>query len=94
MTMFMVERTFHVTEDQMDYVGRRSNEVTRDQYPDITWHHSHVVVDDGGKVKTYCVYDAPSEEMVRQHADQLGFHKVVGISEIAGDVTPDDFPLS
>jgi hypothetical protein len=52
MTMFMVERTFHVTEDQMDYVGRRSNEVTRDQYPEITWHHSHVVVHDDGKVRT------------------------------------------
>ena len=82
MTMFMVERTFHVTEDQMDYVGRRSNEVTRDQYPEITWHHSHVVVHDDGKVRTYCI------------AEALGMHTVDGIYEIAGDVTPDDFPLT
>ena len=75
-------------------IGRRSNQVKADQFPEITWHHSHVVVDDGGLVKTYCVYDAPSEEMVRQHADLLGFHKVVGVYEIAGDVTPDDFPLN
>jgi hypothetical protein len=31
--------------------------------------------------------------MVRSHADQLGDHTIVAIYEIAGDVTPDDFPL-
>ena len=94
MTMFMVERTFHVTEDQMEFVGRRSNEVTRDQYPEITWHHSHVVVSDDGKVRTYCIYEAPSIDIVQGHAEALGMHTVDGIHEIAGDVTPDDFPLT
>ncbi|HMI28497.1 MAG TPA: nickel-binding protein [Gaiellaceae bacterium] len=94
MTMFMIERTFHVAEDQMDYVGRRSNLVTRDQYPEITWHHSHVVIDDDGKVRTYCVYEAPNKEIVEGHAAALGMHTVDGIYEIAGDVTPDDFPLT
>ena len=36
----------------------------------------------------------PSEEVVRQHASSLGQHTVDGIYEIAGDVTPDDFPLT
>ena len=40
-----------------------------------------------------CIYGAPSEEMVREHAQRLGDHSVVAIYEIAGDVTPDDFPL-
>ncbi len=31
--------------------------------------------------------------MVRRHAEQLGDHSVAAIYEIAGDVTPDDFPL-
>ena len=94
MTKFLVERHFHVGQDEMGEVGRRSKRVAMEQFPAITWHHSHVVVDDGGTVKTYCVYDAPSEELVRQHADLLGFHTVVGVYEIAGDVTPDDFPLN
>jgi hypothetical protein len=94
MTMFMVERTFHVTEDQMDFVGRRSKQVALDQFPEIIWHHSHVVVDDDGKVRTYCVYEAPTEEIVRSHAEALGSHTVDGVYEIAGDVTPDDFPLT
>ena len=94
MTMFMVERTFHVTEDQMEFVGRRSNEVIGGQYPEITWHHSHVVVSDDGKVRTYCIYEAPSQQIVEGHAAALGMHTVDGIYEIAGDVTPDDFPLT
>ena len=49
-----------------------------------------MVVDDSGTVKSYCVYDAPSEDIVRGHAKELGQHDVQGIYEIAGDVTPED----
>lgn len=94
MTKFLVERSFEVGEDQMDEVGRRSKRIAIEQYPEITWHHSHVVIGDDGKVRTYCVYEAPSEEIVRQHASSLGQHRVDAIYEIAGDVTPDDFPLT
>jgi hypothetical protein len=51
------------------------------------------VLDDSGTVKSFCIYDAPSEAMVRDHAAQLGMHDVVSIYEIAGDVVPEDFPL-
>ena len=94
MTKFLVERSFSVGEDQMLEIGRRSRALTIDQFPEITWHHSHVVVDQDGNVKTYCVYEAPGEEVVRSHADALGWHRVDGSYEIAGDVTPDDFPLT
>jgi hypothetical protein len=45
-------------------------------------------------VRTYCIYEAPSIEIVEGHAEALGMHTVDGIYEIAGDVTPDDFPLT
>ena len=77
----------------MPEVGRRSKKVIVEHFPEITWEHSHVVVDDAGTVKTYCVYEAPSEEIVRRHGDRLGLHDIEGVYEIAGDVTPDDFPL-
>jgi hypothetical protein len=93
MTRFLVERLFHVGEDKMPEGGRRSKQVAIDNFPEITWDHSHVVVTDSGAVKTYCVYEAPNEDIVRQHGDQLGLHDIQGIYEIAGDVTPDDFPL-
>jgi hypothetical protein len=94
MTKFLVERKFHVGQDQMPEVGRRSRQIAIEQFPEISWEHSHVVVDDKGNVKTYCVYEAPSEEIVRRHADELGLHDVEGVYEIAGDVTPEDFPLN
>ena len=50
-------------------------------------------MDSEGKVKTYCVYRAPNEEAVREHSIALGNHEVDTLYEIAGDVTPADFPL-
>jgi hypothetical protein len=94
MTMFLVERVFSVGQDQMGEIGKRSRQLTETEFPEITWHHTHVVVDGDGNVKTYCVYEAPAEDVVRAHADKLGWHRVEGIYEIAGDVTPDDFPLT
>ena len=76
----------------MPAVGRRSRQLTEEQFPEITWEHSHVAVDDTGAVKTFCVYAAPDEEVVRQHASELGRHTIQGIHELAGDVTPADFP--
>jgi hypothetical protein len=91
---YLVVRTFDVTEEEMPEVGRRSNTVIEEKYPQIVWEHSHVVVDDNGHVITYCVYDAPDEETVRNHAVELGKHTVDALHEIAGDVTPANFPTS
>jgi hypothetical protein len=92
MTRFLVVRSFEVGEDQMPAVGRRSRELTEGNFPEVTWEHSHVVVDDDGLVRTFCIYDAPSESTVREHAQMLGKHTIDELYEIAGDVTPADFP--
>jgi Nickel responsive protein SCO4226-like len=92
MPRYMIVRSFEVTEDQMPAVGRRSRVLTEEAFPEITWEHSHVVVDDDGLVKTFCVYAAPSEDVVRDHAHSLGKHTLDALYEIAGDVTPADFP--
>ena len=93
MPRYLVERRFDVTEDAMPQVGRRSNMVLRDDVPSVTWELSHVVVGDDGLVTTFCIYDAPSEQEIYEHAKRLGSHNVAAVLEIAGDVTPDDFPL-
>ena len=92
MPRYLVVRTFDVREEEMPEVGRRSREVIEGGYPQIVWEHSHVVVGEDGRVMTFCVYDAPNEEMVRSHSDDLGKHTINYIYEIAGDVTPADFP--
>jgi len=93
MPRYMIIRQFDVEEDQMDDVGRRSRAIAENDFPEIVWEHSHVVVDDNGTVKTFCVYEAPDEETVRAHAKALGNHHLEAVVEIAGDVTPADFPL-
>ena len=76
----------------MPGVGRRSREIVEHDLPEITWEHSHVVVDDVGLVRTFCIYAAPSEEVVRAHSKLLGQHVIDSLDEIVGDVTPADFP--
>jgi hypothetical protein len=92
MPRYLIVRSFQVGEDSMPKVGRKSRVLTEEQFPSITWEHSHVVVDDEGFVHTYCVYEAPTEEIVREHSKKLGRHTIDGLFEIAGDVTPADFP--
>ena len=93
MPRYVIERSYTVEEAEVPVVATRSKRIAQDSYPEIVWEHSHVVVDENGAPKSFCVYAAPTEEMVRRHAEELGDHKVVAIYEIAGDVTPDDFPL-
>ena len=94
MPRFLIERTYTVDVDEQPTVATRSKSIGHHKYPEIVWEHSHVVVGADGIPKSFCVYDAPSEDVVRQHAQQLGDHYVETIWEIAGDVTPADFPLT
>lgn len=88
----MIVRTFDVVEDEMPKVGRRSRELVEGEFPQIVWEHSHIVVDRTGKVRSFCVYDAPDVATVEAHSTRLGQHEIDSIDEIAGDVTPADFP--
>ena len=94
MPRYLIERTYTVDMDGLPTVATRSKAIGHYQYPEIVWEHSHVVVGTDGTPKSFCIYDAPSEEMVREHASRLGDHAVTTIYEIAGDVSPADFPLT
>lgn len=93
MPRYLVERQFSVGQEQMNVVGRRSRAIAEERFPGITWEHSHVTIGDDGRVRTFCVYQATSSDEVRQHADELGQHEVLQVTEIVGDVTPADFPI-
>jgi hypothetical protein len=92
MPRYMIVRSFDVGESDMPVVGRQSREIVENDLTEITWELSHVVVDDRGLVRTFCVYDAPNEELVREHSTRLGQHRIDSLDEIVGDVTPADFP--
>jgi hypothetical protein len=56
--------------------------VLRDLGPQIQWLHSYVTGD-----KIYCVYIAPNEEMVREHAKRGGF-PANKVSEVKAVIDP------
>jgi hypothetical protein len=69
---FLIEREIkgagQMTPDQLREAAQQSNGVLRALGPDIQWVHSYVAGD-----KIYCVYNAPSEALIRSHAERSGF---------------------
>lgn len=69
---FLIERDMpgasRMSADEMRGGAAKSNAVLRDLGPDIQWVHSYVAGD-----KVYCVYQAPSEALIREHAARSGF---------------------
>ncbi|HSV47018.1 MAG TPA: DUF4242 domain-containing protein [Ramlibacter sp.] len=53
---------------QLKEIAQGSCSVLEQMGPQIQWQHSYVTGD-----KIYCVYIAPNEEMVREHARKGGF---------------------
>jgi hypothetical protein len=87
MPRFVVERTMEgVTKEQLQEVGRRSNEVLED-LSGGRWIRSYGSEVDG---KVYCEYDAPSEEVIREASRRAGL-PVDRISEISIEIRPDMF---
>ena len=56
-----------LTPDQLRGVSQKSCSVLNRMGPEIQWIHSYVTAD-----KIYCVYRAPNESMIREHAKQGG----------------------
>jgi len=54
--------------EQLHGISQKSCGVLSNLGPQIQWLHSYVTAD-----KIYCVYIAPNEAMVREHAKQGGF---------------------
>ena len=54
--------------EQLRGAAQKSNEVLRQLGPDIQWVESYVAGD-----KTFCVYMAKDEAIIRKHAEISGF---------------------
>jgi hypothetical protein len=57
-----------LSRDDLKLASQTSCSVLRDLGPQIQWVDSYVTDD-----KLYCIYRAPSEEMIREHAQRGGF---------------------
>jgi Nickel responsive protein SCO4226-like len=89
---YVVERDLgQIGEEEIHELGVLSRQIAAEDFPEITWEHSHVCSDRSGAIKAFCIYSAPSEDRIRAHATSVGGHAIDNIYEIVGDVTPADF---
>ena len=69
---FIIEREIpgasRMTAEQLAGAAQKSNAVLREMGPGIQWVQSYVAGD-----KINCVYTAPSEALIREHAEKSGF---------------------
>lgn len=72
MPKYVIERDLPgagaLTDQDFTAISQKSNSVLRDLGGDVQWLHSYVTDD-----KLFCVYIAPTEERVREHATRGGF---------------------
>lgn len=71
MPQYVIEREIpgagKLSDAELQAVARKSVGVLKDMGPEIKWLHSYVTGD-----KVYCVYLAPDEETIREHARRGG----------------------
>ena len=86
MPKFLIEREIpgagNLSPQELQGVAPTSCSVLQNLGPQIQWIQSFVTGD-----KVYCVYIAPSEELIREHAKQGGF-PAKRISEIRSTIDP------
>jgi len=88
MPRYVVERNFGaISDDDMLAAAALSDQMITERFPEIDWEHSHIVATDEGEIVTYCVYGAPTEQMIHEHAEAFGSHTITNIFEIVDDVT-------
>ena len=72
MPKFIIERDIadagSLTNDELQGISQKSCDVLKKLGTEIQWLESYVTKD-----KVYCVYIAPNEELIKEHAKEGGF---------------------
>jgi hypothetical protein len=88
MPKYIIERQIpeagKLSAEQLKAISQKSREVLCALGSDIQWVHSYVAGD-----KIYCIYIAPSEELIMEHAKRGGFpaNRITKISAIIEPMT-------
>ena len=86
MPKYVIERNIpgagNLTPEQLHAISQKSCGVLSNMGPQIQWIQSYVTAD-----KIYCIYIAPDEQAVRDHAQQGGF-PANSVSEIKAIIDP------
>jgi hypothetical protein len=86
MPKYVIERNIpnagSLSAEELQAVSQKSCSVLRSMGAQIQWVHSYVTGD-----KIYCIYIAPDEQTIREHAERGGF-PANRISEVANVIDP------
>ena len=88
MPKYIIEREIpgagKLSAQELQAISQKSCGILNQMGPQIQWVQSYITAD-----KIYCVYIAPNEEMVREHARQGGFpvNRVSGIKSVIDPTT-------
>lgn len=86
MPKFVIEREIpgagNLSGQELKAVSQTSCQVLRELGPQVQWLQSYVTAD-----KIYCVYIAPDEELVREHA-RLGGFPANSVSRVMSVIDP------
>jgi hypothetical protein len=86
MPKYVIEREIpeagKLSAEQLKAISQTSCNVLKNMGPEIQWLNSYVTAN-----KIYCVYIAPNEAMVREHASQGGFPANC-VSEVLTTIDP------
>ena len=91
MPKYVIEREIpgagNLTPEQLHGVAQKSCSVLKNLGPQIQWLESYVTGD-----KIYCVYIAPNEELVHEHARLGGFpaNHVARVSSVIDPTTSEE----
>lgn len=86
MPKYVIEREIpgvgNLKQEELQAISQKSCGVLNNLGPQIQWVESFVIQD-----KIYCIYIAPNERMVREHASQGGF-PANKVSEVKAKIDP------
>jgi hypothetical protein len=88
MPRYVIEREIpnagKLSPQELQGISQKSCSILRSLGPEIQWVESYVTDD-----KIYCIYIAPNEEIIREHASQGGFpaNRVSAVRSVIGPTT-------
>ncbi len=86
MPKYIIEREIpgagQLTSNELKDISQKSCSVLSEMGPQVQWQQSYVTGD-----KVYCVYIAPNEDAVKEHAQRGGF-PVNSIAKVSAIIDP------
>lgn len=89
-TYIILRRNHWPSGKELEAAAERSKEVVSDMASDVSWVRSYILAEESGKLGAVCVYQATSEDAVREHAAcaKLPCDEVIEIADVVV-ITPD-----